>query len=263
MAEGELEYNEKHKSLSVYVEFPVINASESLASRLRSKIPDDRMSRLLLVIWTTTPWTLPSNMAVAVSETMEYCIVTKTNRPEAEEVKYYLVALNRLDSFRSLLHADLEIVDSFSGSDILGTTYLTPFAPSSFRLPVISSPYVKDTSGTGLVHTAPAHGMDDYIVYQRYLESAGDPKASFFNPVDEDGCYSQDLFNCLEDQAHAKRLVGLPVLSKGNKEVVAILASTGHLIKHETIVHSYPCDWRTKEPVIVRQVSFVGTCDGA
>jgi isoleucyl-tRNA synthetase len=132
------------------------------------------------------------------------------------------------------------------GSALTAITYSQPFRHQSLPpLPIIPSSHVTSNSGTGLVHSAPAHGAEDYDAFRTYSGSVA-PK--LLSTVDEDGKFTDDV------PMFKERLAGLSVLDRGTAEVVSILEESGGLMKEVKIVHSYPHDWRTKKPVIVRCV---------
>jgi isoleucyl-tRNA synthetase len=144
-----------------------------------------------------------------------------------------------------------------AGSDLTATTYTHTFLPnSSSPLPVILADYVKADSGTGLVHTAPSHGMEDYGSYRAYLSSLpvppSDDRKWLPNQVDDSGRFSDEILGLVSSEEQGRRLLGKSVLEEGSREVIEILRSEGGLFKELDIVHKYAHDWRTKKPIIVR-----------
>ncbi|AFZ28738.1 Isoleucyl-tRNA synthetase [Gloeocapsa sp. PCC 7428] len=225
LAEAELEYPEGHTSRSLYAAFPVTHLSET-ASALGEFLP-----HLSVAIWTTTPWTIPANLAVAVNPELTYAVVQVANH---EQPKYLIVAADLVERLSQILASDLAIKAKVSGKDLEHTTYRHPLYDRESPV-VIGGDYVTTESGTGLVHTAPGHGQDDYIVGQRY----GLP---ILAPVDADGNFT----------AEAGQFAGLNVLGDGNAAVIDALSAAGALLKEEPYVHKYPYDWRTKKPTIFR-----------
>lgn len=138
------------------------------------------------------------------------------------------------------------------GSDLLGTQYEHTFWNSSSPKPaIIPSRHVTSSAGTGLVHTAPGHGQEDYEAFRAALGSEAD-STKIRCPVDDAGELTADLSEWAQDEEVAKRLVGKNVLGDAVPEMVKILEEEGTLLKAVTIKHRYPTDWKTKEPIIVR-----------
>lgn len=227
LAEAEIEYRD-HKSISIYVKLPLAKAS-----RERLNLPEDAS----VLIWTTTPWTLPANLAVAVHPNFEYSAV-KTNKGTL------IVASALLEQV--VLECELEDVETlatFSGSQLEKVEARHPFIdrPS----PILLAEYVTTESGTGCVHTAPGHGTEDYITgINNGLE--------VYCPVNDHGRYEDD------GQIPAA-LIGLSVLETGdakpseaNLAVLKIIAANGSMIAKKKIEHSYPHCWRSKTPVVFR-----------
>jgi len=218
LAEAEIEYYD-HISPSIYVRFKV----------------QGEEGNAYLVIWTTTPWTLPANLAVAVHPRESYCEV-KTG-----DVSYW-IAQPRVDEFcKECGFSDYSIGETCNGSDLAGKVTRHPFIDRDS--PVVSAEYVTMDTGTGCVHIAPGHGLDDYLTgLEHGLE--------IYCPLDDGGKY-------LDDGQIPQELVGLSVLekadgSKANHAVLEILNTTGSLIAQKEYHHQYPHCWRSKSPVIFR-----------
>lgn len=226
LAEAELEYPDGHTSRSIYVAFPVVSLAQS------AEAFQPYLSELGVAIWTTTPWTIPANLAVAVNPDLKYSVVeaVKGKLP----FRYLIVATELVDRLSTLFETELIIKATVPGKELEHSTYRHPLFDRESPI-VIGGDYVTTESGTGLVHTAPGHGMDDYIVGQRY----GLPMLS---PVD-------DLGNLTDEAAP---FAGLNVLKDANPAIIQALATAGSLLKEEDYVHRYPYDWRTKKPVIYR-----------
>ncbi|MBD2386681.1 isoleucine--tRNA ligase [Cylindrospermum sp. FACHB-282] len=231
LAEAELEYPEGHVSRSIYAAFAVTGVSEALKSSLAAYLPD-----LGVAIWTTTPWTIPGNLAVAVNADLSYAVVevSRKDAKEQREYKYLIVAADLVEGLSAKLDVELRVKESFSGRDLEGTTYRHPLFDRVSPV-VVGGDYITTDSGTGLVHTAPGHGQEDYIVGQRY----GLP---ILAPVDDNGNFT----------AEAGKFAGLNVLGDGNQAVIDALTEAGSLLKEEAYQHKYPYDWRTKKPTIFR-----------
>lgn len=186
-----------------------------------------------ILAWTTTPWTLPSNLALAVHHGTEYVRFRDGG-------KSYWVAEARLAAYHDA--GAVEVLERTTGAALLGRRYrpLFPFfaeraAEGAFR--VIHSDHVTTDSGTGVVHIAPAFGEDDYYACQR-------EGIALVNPVDDDGVFTSEVGD----------LAGKRV-KDADKEIIARLKHAGQLYRHDTLVHSYPFCWRTDTPLIYRAVS--------
>ncbi|MBW4657984.1 MAG: isoleucine--tRNA ligase [Drouetiella hepatica Uher 2000/2452] len=224
LAEAELEYPEGHTSQSVYAAFRMISLADAAAAL------QPYLSELGVAIWTTTPWTIPANLAVAVNPDLKYSVVEAANLP----FKYLIVATDLVERLSQLFETELTVKATVTGKDLEHSTYQHPLFDRQSPI-VIGGDYVTTESGTGLVHTAPGHGLDDFIVGQRY----GLPLLS---PVDDAGDFTDE----------AGKFKGLNVLKDANGAIVEALTAAGSLLKEEAYAHRYPYDWRTKKPVIYR-----------
>ena len=231
LAEAELEYPEGHTSRSIYGAFPVTGLADPVKPVLGEYFAD-----LGVAIWTTTPWTIPGNLAVAVNGDLHYAVVEVSPRdPETwGKFKYLIVATDLVESLSTTLNVDLTVKATFKGQDLEHTTYRHPLFDRESPV-VVGGDYITTDSGTGLVHTAPGHGQEDYIVGRRY----GLP---ILAPVDDDGNFTPE----------AGEFAGLNVLGDGNQAVIDALTAAGCLLKEEAYAHKYPYDWRTKKPTIFR-----------
>ncbi|MEH2367055.1 isoleucine--tRNA ligase [Nostoc sp.] len=251
LAEAELEYPEGHVSRSIYAAFAVTSLAETVKPLLAEYLSD-----LGVAIWTTTPWTIPGNLAVAVNADLNYAVVEVEPHPptpspqagrESEEVaspslltergvrfRYLIVAADLVERLSSTLGVELTVKATFKGNDLEHTTYRHPLYDRESPI-VVGGDYITTESGTGLVHTAPGHGQEDYIVGQRY----GLP---ILAPVDDNGNFTEE----------AGQFAGLNVLGDGNQAVIDALNAAGSLLKEEPYPHKYPYDWRTKKPTIFR-----------
>ena len=215
LAEAEIEYYDV-VSPSIYVAMPIVDAKGLLPKNSE------------LLIWTTTPWTIPANLAVALGPDIEYVLIkTDSNR-------LFIVAKSRLEAIKEILAlTKADIQKTFLGSNLEGVTYKHPLYDRIS--PVILGDHVTTEDGTGLVHTAPGHGEDDFIIGQKY-------HLDVFCPVDEHGKMMKSA---------GERFEGLFV-DDFNGEVIKALEEVNALLKSVKITHSYPHDWRTKKPVIFR-----------
>ncbi|KAL4935762.1 hypothetical protein BDV06DRAFT_217178 [Aspergillus oleicola] len=232
LAEAELEYKDDHVSTAAFVRFPLVKMPLHLEQN-----PLLSGKKISSVIWTTTPWTLPANAVIAIHPGLEYTIV------ESSAHGHLLVAQSRLESLASLLKEELSvIVPGILGSDLADqTTYQPLFKGTDAEpQPVIAAEFVTADSGTGLVHCAPGHGMEDY-------EACRARGISAFAPVDDHGRFT-DLA-MLNDPS---KLSGKSVLGEGNAAVLEYLQAEGRLLSQHRYEHKYPYDWRSKQPIIIR-----------
>ncbi|NDJ16959.1 isoleucine--tRNA ligase [Myxacorys almedinensis] len=228
LAEAELEYPEGHTSRSVFAAFEVRSLAKDLMTPL-----DPFLGELGVAIWTTTPWTLPANLAVSVNPDLVYAVV-EVGENAFGRFKYLIVAKDLVDRLAETFGTTLEVKATMMGRLLEHCTYKHPLYDRISEI-VIGGDYVTTESGTGLVHTAPGHGQEDYQVGQRY----GLP---ILAPVDDNGNFTEE----------AGQFQGLNVLDDGNTAVIEALAAAGSLLKEEPYVHKYPYDWRTKKPTIFR-----------
>lgn len=226
LAEAELEYPEGHTSPSIYAAFPMVSLAAS-AQALQPFLPD-----LGVGIWTTTPWTIPGNLAVAVNPDLTYAVVAVGG--DNPVFKYLLVAAELVERLAATFGVDLTVQTTIAGKDLEHCTYRHPLCDRESPI-LIGGDYITTESGTGLVHTAPGHGQEDFEVGKRY----GLPVLC---PVDEAGNFTEE----------AGPFAGLNVLKDANPAVIAALEQAGALLKQEPYVHKYPYDWRTKKPTIFR-----------
>lgn len=221
LAEAELEYPEGHTSRSIYVTFDVKSLSETAQPLLAEYLPT-----LKVAIWTTTPWTIPGNLAVSLNPDLTYAVVKSGD-------DYLIVAEDLIEQLTETLESSFKVITTLPGKALEHSTYQHPLFER--QGPLVLGDYVTTESGTGLVHTAPGHGQEDYQVGQQY-------GLDLLSPVDGDGTFTKD----------AGPFAGLNVLNGGNEAVIEALQSAGALLKEESYAHKYPYDWRTKQPVILR-----------
>ena len=222
LAEAEIEYKEKVDP-ATFVKFP-------LTPEAAQKFPELKDASLL--IWTTTPWTLPANLAVAVAPNLEYALY------EIAEQRVLLgtALLGRLPQTSEAPAEPRRLAGPWKGSDLVGLTYTHPFLDRTGQ--VFTADFVTAEAGTGLVHIAPGHGQDDYQLGQQH----GLP---ILAPVDDRGC--------LTAEAGVPELTGVYVF-KANPMVIRILKDEGHLFAEEEYRHDYPHCWRSKTPIVFRAV---------
>ena len=224
LAEAEVEYQD-HVSPSVFVKFPIVDRPHTY-----------------IIIWTTTPWTLPANLAVAYNSTFDYSLVRV-----GEEG--YIVSALLLDRVAAQCGWEgFEIQRSLQGGHLAELTYQHPFCNRTGRL-FAGDSFVENTTGTGFVHIAPGHGQDDY---QLGLANG----LPVYSPVDDNGCLAHTT-DLPVDQQMPEALLGKAILEKkghseANEAVLEILRAGKNLVHQEAYSHSYPHCWRSKTPVIFR-----------
>ena len=214
LAEAEIEYQDV-KAYTIYVSFDVKDG--------KGIVDNDAK----FIIWTTTPWTLPANLAICANPLFNYGLY-ETNKGKFVFLQDLKDTLSELLGF-----TNCALIKEFKGKDLDGIVCSHPFYDKDSL--VINGDYVTGETGTGLVHIAPGHGMDDFLVCMKYGIKP-------YCPVDEHGKLTEET---------GERLSGL-FYEDANLEVLKILTENGHLLKEEDIVHSYPHDWRTHKPVIFR-----------
>lgn len=221
LAEAEIEYADV-LSHSIYVAFSVKDGKGVVDSDAR------------LVIWTTTPWTLPANLAISAHPDFEYGMYQTSNKGK-------LVFLKEFESnlTSELGLEDVTLLKSFKGSELEFVVCKHPFYDRDSL--VIVGTHVTNDAGTGLVHTAPGHGAEDYQVCMKYPGRGLEP----YCPVDEKGMMMAGTGEGIEGLFY----------EKANDVVLKIIEENGSLLKHTTFTHSYPHDWRTHKPVIFRATS--------
>ena len=218
LAEAEVEYRD-HTSPSIYVRFRM---SDDAVTQL--DLPIEKP--LYAVIWTTTPWTLPANLAIAVKPDFDYDVV------EHDGTNYLVASELTQQVAQTLGWTDYKVVKVFKGASLEHLTYRHAFLPREG--PIVLGDYVTVDAGTGLVHTAPGHGADDFNTGRRY-------GLDIYTPVNHRGQFTDDV----------PLWAGMHVF-KANPLIVEHLRERGALLKADTITHSYPHCWRCKNPVIFR-----------
>ncbi len=215
LAEAEVEYADKTSS-AITVAFPV---KDEDARRLELPVP------FFLPIWTTTPWTLPSNLAIAMHPDMEYAVVKAADR-------YYVVVVPLLEDFQKKLGVELHIKEIRKGIEFQTLKYTHAWIDR--ESPVLLADYVTADTGTGLVHTAPDHGVDDFnLAHHLGLLQLVGPDGRFVPAVNDPELEGKNIFDT-------------------NPLVVDRLRSVGALLHEEKLTHSYPHCWRTKTPILFR-----------
>ena len=237
LAEAEVEYQE-HKSTTIDLAFPVVTASRP------------ELEGAFVVIWTTTPWTMPGNRAIAYGRDFDYRLIEVTELAEKSGAKVgqkllYVAELME-DSLRRAGIAGHRELARFKGADLAGTICAHPLRGQGydFDVPLLAGDHVTTEQGTGFVHIAPGHGADDWV-----LGMANGIEVP--HTVGEDGSYFE----------HVPLFAGARVLTPEGKEgdangaVIRALAATGLMLGKASLRHSYPHSWRSKAPLIFRNTS--------
>lgn len=226
LAEAELDYREETKSPSIYVNFKLTDSIRDLFN----DVPGDDSC---IMIWTTTPWTLPANVAIAVHPEYEYTAVRYDN-PKTHKEEVAVIADKRAAEVMSSLGIrDYQCLGKTYGRFLEGKRYQHPFMERMGS--IVLADYVTLSDGTGCVHTAPGHGQEDYLTGIKY-------HLPMLSPVDEKGNFTKE----------AGEFAGLNILKEGNDSIVKKLESVGALLDKKEIAHSYPHCWRCDDPVIFR-----------
>ena len=221
LAEAEVEYQDR-KDPAIFVKFPIVSG--------------DLAGESSIVIWTTTPWTLPANLGIALHPRLTYVRGEFVNE-EKERTENLVLVKDLIESFEAKTgFAPKGDLEEFSGSDLEGIEAEHPFLDRTSR--VILAEFVTTETGTGAVHVAPGHGGDDYIAGQQN-------DLGLLSPVDDDGKFT--------DEVGVESLIGEHVFDC-NVPIIKMLAASGHLIGKENYQHSYPHCWRSKTPIIFRSV---------
>lgn len=228
LAEAEVEYEDK-KSPAIDVRFNAVDETQIL-DKMGIDAANGGEGTISTVIWTTTPWTLPANRALSMHEKVEYVLIQLTKDGVKERL---ILARDLMDSAMERYGVeDYSVLGQCDGSALELVRFNHPFY--DFDVPVILGEHVTTDSGTGIVHTAPGHGQEDYVVGNKYnIEVA--------NPVGANGVYLDDT----------PLFAGQHVF-KANDAIVEVLKEKNALLKHQPLEHSYPHCWRHKTPIIFR-----------
>jgi isoleucyl-tRNA synthetase len=261
LADAEVEYHD-HTSDQIWVKFPVVNANEIHTKIARERLPDGRIFSNLdfgsasVLIWTTTPWTIPGNRAICFSRSIKYAIYEVLEAPEgnwASPGDQYILARTlasevmreaRVEKFRELTGVEADELEQIKCEHPLRQMGY------DFDVPMLPGNHVTDEAGTGFVHTAPGHGSDDYDVWnanEAFLK-ASNVSTRIPYTVDADGCFTSE----------APGFEGKNIITSEGKKgdanaaVIEALADAGKLLARGRLKHSYPHSWRSKAPLIFR-----------
>jgi len=220
LADAEIEYKEK-TSHSIWIRFPLVADPDGVFNTGKENA--------YALVWTTTPWTIPANLALTVKPDFEYYVVDKDG-------ECYLLARALYEQVARELEWDtakVEIKKRLTGTELANLVFRHPIFDRS--APVLQGAFVTADQGTGVVHTAPGHGEDDFLIGKKYgLE--------ILCPVDKRGCFTEEA---------GERFAGLHI-NKGNDEVLKALIEKNALLKQSSVNHQYPHCWRCHKPVIYR-----------
>ena len=196
---------------------------------------ENESEKVRLLAWTTTPWTLPSNLALAVGAEIEY------SKLKDSDGTIWIISSNALSRYEEQLE-DMEDLGTIRGSELIGKKYKPLFDFFDYRtdaFKVLEADWIDDQEGTGIVHMAPGFGEDDQTVCEANDISIGDVV-----PVDDKGCYTKEV----------KTWKGMNVFD-ANPEIISTLKSNGQLLRHDSYEHNYPHCWRTDTPIIYKAIS--------
>jgi isoleucyl-tRNA synthetase len=257
LAEAEVEYHD-YQSDMVWVKFPVVRASAS--SAVQGSVQDPHtLTGAFVVIWTTTPWTIPGNRAISYHSKIEYGLYQITASPEgnwakvgdklilADKLAADVMKAAKVEDFRRL---GAVVADNFDHMTCAHPLRDAGLGGYQFDVPLLDGDHVTDDAGTGFVHTAPGHGREDFDIWTastRLLQSRGiDPTIPY--TVDENGAFTKDA-----PGFEGKRVI----TDKGekgdaNQAVIDALVKAGMLLARGRLKHQYPHSWRSKKPVIFR-----------
>ncbi len=233
LAEAELEYPRGHVSQSIYVGFHVDQIPKILKQEIYDQAADlfdfeGTLKQIKLVIWTTTPWTIPANQAISVNQKLDYVIA------EGSDQSFIITASDLLEKVSKSVGIDFKRRVLIKGYLLDGIIYKNPLFDRNSPV-VLGGDYITTESGTGLVHTAPGHGVDDFKTGKKY-------NLPISCPVDEKGFLTSE----------AGKFEGLNVLKDANNRIINDLIHAKALLKEIPYEHKYPYDWRTKKPTIFR-----------
>ncbi|MCA1866922.1 isoleucine--tRNA ligase [Agrobacterium genomosp. 3] len=247
LAEAEVEYADVESDM-IWVKFPVVDAASVLAGAS-------------VVIWTTTPWTIPGNRAIAFSSRVEYGLfeVESAQNDFGPQPGEKLIFAKKLaDEAAAKAKLTFKLVRDVKTEELAAITCAHPLASLGydFPVPLLDGDHVTDDAGTGFVHTAPSHGREDFDVWtahQRELEARGVSSAIPF-PVGDDGFYTEDApgFGPSAEGGAARVMDDNGKKGDANDRVIKALIAANNLFARGRLKHSYPHSWRSKKPVIFR-----------
>ena len=236
LAEAELEYQD-HTSRAVYVLFPIVPNTVSSLPQISNLSNEGDGGGIFALVWTTTPWTLAANKAICFNPEHSYSLIQIGAGSEKKRVLVGSECLPRLEP----ILGEYSVLGTLPGSALEGVKYQNPVDTlvqhnaDAVQHPFLPADHVTEVEGSGLVHTAPAHGFEDHTIGVRYDLELG-------CIVNDKGRYTNEAGPTLED---------LFVLREGNEAIISQLRAAEALIHESSYTHRYPYDWRTKKPVII------------
>ncbi|MGH6855140.1 MAG: isoleucine--tRNA ligase, partial [Aestuariivirga sp.] len=252
LAEAEIEYQD-YTSDAIYVKFPIslgvaVNHTDDGRSGTTTVVLDPQLQKANVVIWTTTPWTIPGNRAISFSPRIEYALYRVTQTPSNNWTKSgdLLVLARKLaaEVMKQAKVGEYDEVRTVSSWELrsMGCKHPLHNKGYTFDVPLLEGDHVTDDTGTGFVHTAPGHGADDYNIW---MEKVGGPIPF---TVDADGFFTKDA-----PGFEGKRVItGKGEKGDANEAVMSALKDAGMLIARSRLKHQYPHSWRSKKPIIFR-----------
>ncbi len=263
LAEAEVEYQD-YVSDAIYVAFPI--SSERNDEDFNVEFPVLEQINARILIWTTTPWTIPGNRAVSFNSKISYGLYQVAQAPEgnwANVGDYYVLADNLSGSvFNSLKVAAFNRIQNVNPQKLVSLEHPLKSLGYDFPIPLLDGDHVTDDAGTGFVHTAPGHGADDYVIWTKYQKELKERGIDTHIPttVDADGYLTTE----------APGLTGKRVIThkgeKGdaNEAVISALKDAGMIVGRSRLNHQYPHSWRSKKPIIFRNTPqwFISMGDG-
>jgi isoleucyl-tRNA synthetase len=267
LAEAELEYVETHISTAVHAAFPLHSVEGMPDGHARTALEGlHAHGGVGAVVWTTTPWSLPGNVALAVHPSHVYVAVRLPGERVPGRPAYGIVAEARADALLAEMDAASgggggagvppALALRCTGEELLGCLFSHPLGDELPSVPelanagvrlslLLTGRHVTADAGTGIVHTAPGHGADDFAACRVFNDAAAPSgrRLPVLCPLDDNGRFST---------AAGPTLAGLPVLKQGNAACLAMLRASGALLTEAAYTHRYPYDWRTKQPIVMR-----------
>lgn len=231
LAEAEVEYQDK-RSPAIDVDFVAVDQAQLVAAFDHPEGHEGE-GEVSVVIWTTTPWTIPANRAISLHPSLDYALV-QVEATDARPAQRFVLADELVESAMARWNIDAYHKLGFAKGAALENMKVQHPLFADTQVPLILGEHVTTESGTGCVHTAPGHGVDDFLVGQRY-------GIEVYNPVGDNGVYKDDT----------PMFAGQHVM-KANDNIVEALKEAGRLVHHEAYNHSYPHCWRHKTPIIFR-----------
>ena len=219
LAEAEVEYIDK-TSKAIDVAFKV---DDSSLKKVKDLFRSGDLNEIFFVIWTTTPWTIPSNVAVCINPEFEYSLISMQN-------KFYVIAFEMIDQCSKRWKQKFDVISTIKGNKLIDIDLIHPFLERKSVL--LHADHVTTETGTGCVHTAPAHGMDDYLISKKN-------NIETIHSLNNEGFFKDEL----------GFIAGLPAM-KADPLIVEKLQEHNALINIEDYHHSYPHCWRRKTPLI-------------